>query len=149
MKRQYPPRPILGVGTVVIDRNKVLLIRRGKQPGFGIWTFPGGRVRLGERAEAAAVRETREETGLDVKIESLVDVIDVILREEGDRVIYHYFLLGYLARTTGGELRAGSDALDARFFSVEELGPLNLVERTKKLILKTMDMLNEGAPISA
>ncbi|MBN1572137.1 MAG: NUDIX hydrolase [Deltaproteobacteria bacterium] len=143
MKRQYPPRPVLGVGTIVIYGKKVLLIKRGKQPGFGIWTFPGGKVKIGEGAEDAAIRETREETGLDVKIDALVDVIDVILREEGGSIKYHYFLLGYLVRPTGGELKAQSDALDARFFSVEELGSLNLVEKTKKLILKTMNMVNE------
>ncbi len=143
MDRQYPPRPILGVGTIVIEGKKILLIRRGKQPGFGIWTLPGGRVNLGERVEDAAVRETGEETGLDVEIGCLVEVLDIILREEGGRVKYHYFLLDYLARPKGGELKAQSDALSARFFSIKELEPLNLVEITKRVILKAMGMVNE------
>ncbi len=138
MKREYPTRPILGVGTVVIEEQRVLLIRRGKEPGFGIWTLPGGRVNLGERMLDAAKRETKEETGLDVKIEGLVDVLDIILTEENGRVKFHYFLLDYLARPTGGALKAQSDALDARFFSSAQLESLNLVETTKTVILKAM-----------
>lgn len=140
MERKYPARPILGVGTVVIEDKKVLLIRRGKQPGIGIWTIPGGRVNFGESAKDAAVRETGEETGLDVEVVNLVDVVNIILREEDGRVQYHYFLLDYLARPTGGELKAQSDALDARFFSTEELESLNLVEITKKVIAKAINM---------
>ncbi len=140
MKREYPTRPILGVGTVVVKGQKVLLIRRGKEPGFGIWTLPGGRVNLGERTMDAAKRETKEETGLDVNIECLFEVLDIILTEENGRVKFHYFLLDYLARPTGGALKAQSDALDARFFSAEELESLNLVETTKTVILKAMKL---------
>lgn len=140
MEREYPARPILGVGTIVVEENSVLLIRRGKQPGLGIWTLPGGRVNIGESTEDAAVRETEEETGLTVKIAGLVEVVNIIFKEEDGRVRYHYFLLDYLARPTGGELMAQSDALDARFFTTGELGSLNLVDITKKVIAKAIKM---------
>lgn len=140
MKREYPARPILCVGTVVVKGQRVLLIRRGKEPGFGIWTLPGGRVNLGEKTHDAAQRETKEETGLDVKIECLFEVLDIILTEENGSVRFHYFLLDYLARPTGGALKAQSDALDARYFSSAELESLNLVETTKAVILKAMKL---------
>jgi len=140
MKREYPARPILGVGTIVVKGQRALLIRRGKEPGFGIWTLPGGRVNLGERTHDAAKRETKEETGIDVKIEGLIEVLDIILTEENGRVKFHYFLLDYLARPTGGMLKAQSDALDARYFSETELESLNLVETTKAVILKAMKL---------
>ncbi len=106
--------PLVGVGAVVVDKGRVLLVRRGREPLKGHWTLPGGALELGESVTAGVMREVREETGLSVEAVELVELVDRIYRE-GDRVRYHYVIADYLCRVTGGEMRAGSDAEEARW----------------------------------
>ena len=108
-ERKFPQAPLVGVGAVVVDQGRVLLVRRGSEPLKGHWTLPGGMLEIGETLPAAVVREVREETSLDVEPIELIEVLDRIHRE-GDRVRYHYVIADYLCRVTGGELRAASDA---------------------------------------
>lgn len=114
MQREFPPAPLAGVGAVVVDQDRVLLVRRGHEPLKGKWSIPGGLLELGESLTAGVVREVQEETGLVVEPLELVELLDRIHREE-DRVRYHYVIADYLCRVTGGILQASSDADDVRW----------------------------------
>ena len=114
MDREFPNAPLVGVGAVVIDGGRVLLIRRGHEPMKGRWSLPGGLLELGESLRDGAVREVREETGLEVEAVELVELLDRIHREES-RVRYHYVIADYLCRVTGGDLKAASDAEAVRW----------------------------------
>lgn len=109
MKREFPLAPLVGVGAVVVDEGRVLLVRRGTEPLKGQWSLPGGLLELGESLTCGVVREVREETGLIVEPLELVELLDRIHRE-GKKVRYHYVIADYLCRVTGGSLQAASDA---------------------------------------
>ena len=122
MRREYPEAPIIGVGAVVIDGGKVLLVRRGQEPLKGEWSLPGGALELGETLQQGVVREVFEETGLTVVPNGIVEVLDRITQDEpSGRIRYHYVLVDFLCRVTGGTLRGGSDAEEARWVTQEEL----------------------------
>ncbi len=127
MRREYPEAPIIGVGAVVIDEGKVLLVRRGQEPLKGEWSLPGGALELGETLEQGVVREVLEETGLTVAPAGIVEVLDritldrITLGEPSGRVRYHYVLVDFLCHVAGGAVRAGSDADEARWVGQEEL----------------------------
>ena len=109
MQREFPEAPLMGVGAVVVDGGRVLLVRRGTEPLKGEWSLPGGLVELGETLTAAVIREVREETGLIVEPLELIELLDRIHRE-GDRIRYHYVIADYLCHVTSGELLAASYA---------------------------------------
>ena len=109
MQREFPVAPLMGVGAVVVDQGRVLLVRRGAEPLKGHWSIPGGMLELGEPLTGGVVREVQEETGLVVEPVELVELLDRIHRE-GERVRYHYVIADYLCRVTGGTLLAASDA---------------------------------------
>jgi ADP-ribose pyrophosphatase YjhB (NUDIX family) len=114
MQREFPLAPLVGVGAVVVEAGRVLLVRRGTEPLKGHWSLPGGMLELGESLTAGAVREVREETGLTVEPLELVELLDRIHRE-GGRVRYHYVIADYLCRVVSGELKAASDAEAVRW----------------------------------
>ena len=114
MIREFPQAPLVGVGAVIVEQGKVLLVQRGSEPLKGHWSLPGGLVEVGESLHAAVVREVTEETGLLVEPVELVELLDRIYRD-GDRVRYHYVIADYLCRVTGGSLQAASDAAAARW----------------------------------
>jgi ADP-ribose pyrophosphatase YjhB (NUDIX family) len=109
MQREFPVAPLVGVGAVVVEEGRVLLVRRGREPLKGHWSLPGGLLELGESLTAGVVREVREETGLTVEPVELVELLDRIHRE-GERIRYHYVIADYLCRLVGGALQAASDA---------------------------------------
>jgi 8-oxo-dGTP diphosphatase len=109
MQREFPEAPLVGVGAVIVDDGRVLLVRRGTEPMLGKWTLPGGMLEVGESLMAGVVREVREETGLTVEPVELVELLDRIHRD-GERVRYHYVIADYLCRVVSGELNAASDA---------------------------------------
>lgn len=125
-RREYPECPLVGVGAVVLDGDSVLLVQRGRPPGEGKWSLPGGLVDLGERLEEAVRREVEEECGLQIRILGLCGVIDRVVRGEDDAapgpIRYHWVIIDYVAAVTGGVLRAGSDAAQARWVPVADLG---------------------------
>ena len=119
MTREFPEAPLAGVGAVVVENGRVLLVRRGHEPLKGRWSLPGGLIELGEGLEEAVRREVQEETGLLVEPVELVEVLDRIHREDG-RVRYHYVIADYLCRVTGGKLEAASDADEVRWVERSE-----------------------------
>src|ERR1700758_5203599 len=114
MKREFPELPLVGVGAIIIEKARVLLARRPHPPIQGQWSIPGGVLEVGEMVREAAIREAREETGLIVEPGELLGVYDRILRDPENRVQYHYVLIDFLCRPTGGELLAASDAAEVR-----------------------------------
>jgi ADP-ribose pyrophosphatase YjhB (NUDIX family) len=120
LQREFPLAPLVGVGAVIVHEDRVLLVQRGREPMKGRWTIPGGLIEVGEMLHEAVVRETREETGLDIEPMELIELLDRIHREEG-RVRYHYVIADYLCRVTGGTLAAADDAAAARWVERAEL----------------------------
>jgi len=136
MKREFPEQPLVGVGAIIIENARVLLVKRAHPPIQGQWSIPGGVLEVGELVREAAVREAREETGLIVVPGDLLGVYDRILRNSEQRVQYHYVLVDFLCRPVGGELLAASDAAEVRWFTPEELPALNLAADTLDVIRK-------------
>jgi 8-oxo-dGTP diphosphatase len=141
--RSYPDRPWVGVGGVVFREEQVLLIRRGRDPGRGKWSIPGGGLRLGETLKAAVIREMREETGLEVEPLVLVDVLDRIIPGEDGRIQYHYVLIDYLCRVREGVLQSGSDALEAGFYDLESFKKMDLTAGTAEVIWQGKFLLDK------
>jgi len=136
MKREYPESPLVGVGAVIVQNHRVLLIRRGQPPLLGEWSLPGGVLECGETLREAVVREAREETGLVVETGEMLGVYERLIRGDEARVRYHYVLIDFLCHPTGGDLKAGSDAAEVRWFTREELPALNLPDDTNDVVLK-------------
>ena len=134
MKREYPDAPLVGVGAIIVEAGRVLLVKRGHPPLLGDWSIPGGMLELGESVRDAAVREALEETGLVVAPEELLGVYDRVLRDPDDRIRYHYVLVDFLCRRIDGDLIAAGDADEVRWFTPEELRKLPLAEDTHEVI---------------
>jgi len=138
IKREYPDRPIVGVGAVIIDRGRVLLVKRGSPPMLGQWTIPGGVVELGETLRSAAEREAQEETGLTVQVGEVIEVIDRILPGDDGRTQFHYVLVDFLCSVVQGEARAGSDAAEVAWAAENELEKFKLEKKALEVIRKAV-----------
>ena len=134
MSREYPSRPIVGVGGVIIDRGRVVLIRRRFEPLAGHWSIPGGTLEVGEALEAGVARELLEETGLVVRVGPVVDVFDRIMLDENQQVRYHFVLVDYLCWPVSGNLQSGSDVDDAVFVTPGEMGDYGLTAKATAVI---------------
>lgn len=134
MQREYPQQPLIGVGAIIISQGQVVLIKRGKPPLMGEWSIPGGMLELGETLRAGAEREAREETGIEVRATELLGVFERIVPGEAGRVAYHYVLIDFLCEVLSGDLCAGHDACDARWFTPEEADALQLPADTAEVI---------------
>ena len=126
MKRLYPDQPVVGIGAVIIKDGKIALIKRGNEPSKGKWTIPGGLVELGETLETAVIRETKEETCLDVKNPRLIDVVDNVDLDEQGKIKYHYVIIDYLVEVISGDIEAASDAAELRMVPFAEVENYNL-----------------------
>lgn len=145
--REYPERPVMGVGGVIVDRGRTVLIRRGTEPLLGQWSIPGGSVEIGETLEEAVRRELREETGLDVRVLELIELFDRIYLENGaasaqdkKKPRYHYVIADYLCELVGGEPRAGSDVTDLAFAREDELTKFHLTKKATAVLEKAFAM---------
>jgi 8-oxo-dGTP diphosphatase len=145
MKREYPDRPIVGVGAVIIDRGRVLLVKRGSPPMLGQWTIPGGVVELGETLRSAAEREAQEETGLTVHVGEVIEVIDRILPGDDGRTQFHYVLVDFLCSVVQGEANAGSDAAEVAWAAENELETFKLEKTALEVIFKALGLAPLGA----
>ena len=136
MKREYPESPLVGVGAIVIEEDRVVLVKRGHPPLRGKWSIPGGVLEVGETLRKAVVREVREETGLTVEPGELLGVFERVLPDERGKFQYHYVLIDFLCRRVSGELAAGDDAHEVGWFRRGEVAELGLARETEEVILK-------------
>ena len=156
MSREYPERPVVGIGGVVIEDGRALLIRRGSEPLLGQWSIPGGTLELGESLEHGVVRELKEETALDVRILEMIEVFDRIYEDQDDAAggkvsplgseskkkgpRYHYVIIDYLCERIDGEAKAGSDVTDVAFATEDEFVKYGLTETATRILRKAFAM---------
>lgn len=131
---KYPEQPQIAVGVLVFNNNKVLLVLRGHSPAKGMWSLPGGSIKLGEHSEKAAEREVFEETSIVVKAKESINTFDVIERDSSGVILYHYVIIDYIASFIRGYPCPNDDALEAGWFSAQELNKLSVVPETLKLL---------------
>jgi 8-oxo-dGTP diphosphatase len=142
MAREYPDRPVVGIGGVVIEDGRTVLIRRGSEPLLGHWSIPGGTLEIGESLQAGVARELLEETGLEVRVSDVIEVFDRIFPGEplarGPR--FHYVIVDYLCERISGQLRAGGDVTDVAFAREDELEKFALTETATRVLRKAFAM---------
>ena len=136
MNREYPDTPLIGVGAIIIDAGRVVLVKRGHEPLKGEWSIPGGVLEVGETLREAAVREAREETGLTVETAELLGVFDRVVKDDHGRTLYHYVLIDFLCRRVEGEPLGAGDADEAAWFTPDAVARLTLAEDTLEVIRK-------------
>ena len=142
--RSYPERPIVGVGAIVFDGDRVLLVKRAHEPLKGEWSVPGGAVEVGETLEEAIRREVREETGLDIEVGPIVDVLDRIRYDPEGRVKFHYVLVDFVCRPAGGTLQCASDAEEATWAECAHLPRYGVPDATTSVIAKALARRSAG-----
>jgi 8-oxo-dGTP diphosphatase len=144
--REYPDRPVIGVGGVIINHGCAVLIRRGAEPLLGQWSIPGGAIELGETLEEAVRRELREETGLEVRVLELIELFDRIYVDDSStskdrkKPRFHFIIADYLCELLGGEPHAGSDVTDIAFAREDELAKFHLTEKATSVLKKAFAM---------
>lgn len=136
--RMYPARPLVGVGAVVWDGQRVLLERRGQPPAQDTWALPGGLIEVGETAEAAVVREVQEECSIEVRPGPVLGLFEPILADPGGRIRYHFVVIDFLAHYVRGELVSGDDAAEVRWVSPEDLARYDLAPATGDMIARAL-----------
>lgn len=136
MTREYPDRPLIGVGAIIIDRGRALVVKRASEPLKGEWSVPGGVLELGETLRTGVAREAKEETGLDIVPLEVLEVLDRIISDPGGRTRYHYVLIDYLCEMVGGALRAGSDVSEVRWLTPAELETFPIAGNAAAVIRK-------------
>jgi ADP-ribose pyrophosphatase YjhB (NUDIX family) len=142
MRRDYPDRPIVGVGGVVIQDGRALVVRRATEPLKGEWSIPGGMLELGEKLREGIAREVQEETGLIVKVGEVLDVFDSIFPDSEGRTQYHFVLVDFLCEPLSGDLMASSDVSEAKWVTEEEATRLGMKPATLSVIRKAIGMNN-------
>lgn len=138
--RLYPARPIVGVGAVIVDGGRVVLVKRRHEPLAGRWSLPGGSLEVGETLETGVAREMLEETGLIVRVGPVVEVFDRILYDDEGRVRYHFVLVDYLCWPVDGTLQAGSDAEAVAVADPTQLHRFALTEKASAVIARGLEL---------
>ena len=144
--REYPSVPRVGVGAVVLDAGRVLLVRRGKPPLAGKWSLPGGMLELGETTAEAARREVAEECGLQIRVGELAGILDRVVRDAEGRIRYHWVLVDYVATVESGELCAASDADEAAWVQVNEVARLDTTDGLLDMIRRAQALAERRHP---
>ena len=142
--RDYPDRPLLGAGAVIIRGDEVVLVRRAHPPRLGEWSIPGGLVELGETLRQAAEREAVEETGLVVDAGDVLEVFESITPDAQGKISFHYVVVDFLCKPKSGELRAGGDASEARWVARSGLNEMNLSETTLRVLQKAFELRGQS-----
>ena len=135
-RREYPTRPIAGVGVMIRDGERYLLIKRAANPDKGLWSVPGGLVEVGERIEDAALREAMEETCLEVELVKRLGVVDKIELDDKGEVYYHFVIIQYLADMVSGEMCPMDDALEAEWVTLDRLKGYELTNSLKDFLIE-------------
>jgi 8-oxo-dGTP diphosphatase len=150
MARDYPDRPVVGVGGVVIENGRALLIKRGTEPLLGQWSIPGGTLELGESLQQGVARELLEETGLKVEVLDMIEVFDRIFLDpaapngqDKSRPKYHYVIVDYLCERVEGEAKAGSDVTDLAYATEEELENFHLTTTATRVLQRAFAMARQ------
>jgi ADP-ribose pyrophosphatase YjhB (NUDIX family) len=134
IERKYPIAPLIGVGAVAIKNGKILLVKRAFEPGAGKWSVPGGLVELGEKLSEACAREMEEETGIECEVLELINVFDMIDRDESDKIRYHYVLADFLVKPVGGAERQNCEITEMRWVTREEARSMDLTKTARRAI---------------
>ncbi|MEM3066370.1 MAG: NUDIX hydrolase [Nitrososphaerota archaeon] len=138
MGKEYPKMPVVAVGALILQDHNILLVKRTNEPGKGRWSIPGGTVEIGESLRDAVVREVYEETGLVVEVLELLDVVEVIRKDEVGNIAFHYVILDYLAKPVGGTLVAASDASDVLWVPIDEAMKMEITDSLRAMLQKLM-----------
>jgi ADP-ribose pyrophosphatase len=141
MRREYPKRPLLGVGAVILRGEKVLLVCRAQEPCKGEWTFPGGLVELGETLRQAAERETYEETGIRIRAGEVLEVVDSLVKGSGGRLRFHYSIVDVVCRYLSGSTRPGDDVSEVAWVPVKKALRMPLAGVTAKVLRKAIEKM--------
>jgi len=144
--REYPAVPRVGVGAVVLDGRRVLLVRRGKAPSPGKWSLPGGMVELGETTREAVRREIAEECGLQIRVGEVAGVLDRVVRDGEGRIRYHWVLVDYVAFPEAGTLCAASDADEPLWVEVDDVERLDTTDGLMDMIRRALALAERGRP---
>lgn len=153
MAREYPDRPVVGVGGVVIENGRALLIKRGSEPLLGQWSIPGGTLELGESLQQGVARELLEETGLEVQVLDMIEAFDRIFLDpaaanskDKSRPKYHYVIVDYLCERLSGEAQAGSDVTDIAYATEQELEKFQMTSTAMRVLRRAFAMDRERRP---
>jgi 8-oxo-dGTP diphosphatase len=141
LKRLYPYQPVVGVGAIMLNEDKILLEKRKNEPGKGKWSIPGGLVDLGESPEQAVIREVKEETCLEVDAPCLVDVVSDVSLDEYGKIKYHFVIIDYLVTVKRGELKAASDADALKWVPFNEVEEYDLTRSFRAFFQRNRQML--------
>ena len=144
--REYPTHPRVGVGAVVLDAGRVLLVRRGKPPLMGKWSLPGGMVELGETTRQAVEREIAEECGLAIRVGEVVGILDRVVHDAEGRIRYHWVLVDYVAFVESGTLCAASDADEAQWVEVDAVERLETTDGLMDMIRRALTVADRSRP---
>lgn len=143
MRREYPSQPVVGVGAIIVQDDRILLAKRGSEPGKGKWSVPGGLVELGEKLEKAVVREVKEETNLDVEVTRLVDAVNNIIKDADGKLHFHFVILDFITKLNGGTLQSSSDVLDTKWVRIDEAEDYDLTDTFREFLKRNKDLLKK------
>jgi len=141
LKKEYPKQPIVGVGAIIIHDGKMLIVKRGSDPGKGKWSVPGGLVELGETVKEAVEREVLEECNLKVEASHLIDIVDNIIRDKNGRIKYHFIILDFFAKLRGGKLKPNSEVIEAKWVPIDEVEKYDLTNTFREFMKRNLSKL--------